>query len=287
MLNGANAAVAPDGTTTAEDYTFPATAAAESSGRYQSTAACGSISCAYTYYVKGHSGSGTLDLCSWGATASCTDCTYNPTTWTRCERVATISGSPGVFIGNSTANNGGTVRAANRVFVWGTQLEAGVAATSYVATAGTAVARTVERASFALTLPASATYSMMSTIVPPTAWRTAFQNRAAGTIQKDASNLYDAYITPALTVEDYIAGVAKTHTGPSTPNTPTRIGHKYDGTTLSACVGGSCTGTARAFTPIDGANVYYVGAYSGGTGYESNAWHGQICFSPLATGCLP
>jgi hypothetical protein len=80
-------------------------------------------------------------VCGWGSAFACAPCTFTTTAWTRCEVSGNLAGSPGVFVGNSTANNGGTSRAANRVLVWGAQAEVGFAASSYIVTTGAASAR--------------------------------------------------------------------------------------------------------------------------------------------------
>jgi len=148
-LNGADAAVAPDGTTTAEDYTFAATTTGQSSGRLGATVAAAGVFSG-SYYVKGVSGSGSIDVCVWGSVASCATCDYVSTSWTRCVVAGSPGGSASVFIGNSTANNGGIDRSSNRVYVWGAQFESGDYPSSYIPTTNATVVREQEDASFTL-----------------------------------------------------------------------------------------------------------------------------------------
>lgn len=146
-LNAANAAVAPDGTTTAEDYTFPATAAGQQSIRLGATipTVCNSVSCSHTIFVRGFSGVGTVDICSWDTgTPDCVGCAFTDTSWSRCSITVVNSGSVAVGVGNSTLWNGGAARASNRVFVWGAQSEVGTHPTSYIPTVSAAVTRNEE-----------------------------------------------------------------------------------------------------------------------------------------------
>lgn len=60
-LNAANGATAPDGTATAEQYTFAATTGAQASARAQVALTAAAYSC--TAFVQGQAGAGTTDAC--------------------------------------------------------------------------------------------------------------------------------------------------------------------------------------------------------------------------------
>ena len=152
VLNGADAALAPDGTLTAEDYTFDATAAPQASARALA------ILTATTYssqlWVRGQAGSGAIDLCLQTAaapTATCSSCSFVATAWTQCraETILSIAGGQ-IYLGNMTLLNGGTVRPVNRVYVWGLDAQIGKHETSYIPTAGAPVARSAEAVSITL-----------------------------------------------------------------------------------------------------------------------------------------
>jgi len=171
VLNGADAALAPDGTLTAEDYTFDATAATQASARAIGVLTAAAYSA--QVWIRGTSGSGAMDVCIQTAaapTATCSTCSFDSIAWTQCkiENVTSIAAGQ-LFIGNMTYLNGGTTRTSNRVYVWGADAEAGKYITSYIPTSGVATARSAETAKVNGSLFPSQ-YSKAATIVVP--WST-------------------------------------------------------------------------------------------------------------------
>ncbi len=146
----ANAAVAPDGTTTAERYQFTATTAVQRSIGFVSGGCPAAGAAVGTLYVKGVSGSGTMDICTSDLTTSCTACAFVSTSWTRCSDARTQSAPGYLVLGNASLYNGGVARSASDVYVWGAQCEAGAYATSYIPTVAAMVTRAAEAASFTL-----------------------------------------------------------------------------------------------------------------------------------------
>jgi len=167
VLNGADAAAAPDGTVTAEDYTFAATGATQASAR--SLAVLTAAAYSAQVWIRGVSGSGSMDLCiqtSGTPTATCSTCTFTSSSWTQCkvENATSVAGGQ-IYLGNMSYLNGGLTRASNRVYVWGLDAEAGSFASSYVPTAGATATRSADSA---LTGLASTTwgpdFSLASTV---------------------------------------------------------------------------------------------------------------------------
>lgn len=159
----ANAATAPDGTLTADRLQFPATTGAGESMIF-AAGACGTP-CAQTVYVRGVSGSGTLDLCA--AFSMCSPCSFVSTSWTRCTAIGTGGTA---FIGNGSRYNGAVARSANDVYLWGAQTETATYATSYIPTTSAAVARVVESAAFnGLSISSAAGLSWAASVQHPSA----------------------------------------------------------------------------------------------------------------------
>lgn len=147
-LNGADVALAPDNTLTAEDYTFAATGATQASARAIAVLTAAAYSA--QVWVRGVSGSGSMDLClQTGAapTATCSTCAFVAASWTQCkvENATAIAGGQ-IYLGNMSYLNGGTARASNRVYVWGVDAEAGAFASSYIPTAGATASRSADSA---------------------------------------------------------------------------------------------------------------------------------------------
>lgn len=145
----ADNATSPDGTATAERVDFAATAAGEESSLVQTGIGGAGFTGSTSLYIKGVSGSGTIDICTnTGAADTCTACAYVSATWTRCTQLAKVIGAAtDIAIGNLTRINGGTTRSANNVYIWGVQTEAGGLTTSYIATAGATASRATETSS--------------------------------------------------------------------------------------------------------------------------------------------
>ncbi len=136
----ANAAVAPDGTTTAERVQFPAVAAAAQVSLLDQTGLGGGQR-SLGLYLKGVSGSGVLHLMN-GAPYTCTLCTYNATSWTRCVH----ENSPGteVYFGLDPVDCGGGARAAQDVYAWQLDDQNGPSLTSPIATTSAAATRAAD-----------------------------------------------------------------------------------------------------------------------------------------------
>lgn len=132
----ADYAVAPDGTTTADRLQFPATTGSNYSQRFQVNG-CPATTQVLSMFIKGTSGSGTLDLYS---TDGCVQCSFNSSTWTRCSTTTSTGATP-AFGNVGAAACGAGSRSAADVLIWGFQCEAGGALSSYIATAGATVTR--------------------------------------------------------------------------------------------------------------------------------------------------
>ena len=157
----ADVGVAPDGTTTADLISFPATGAAEDSAIRQDTAAGGGIY-SPSVYVRSFDGGtrGTLDFATYnGGTWDCTTCAYDAgSVWSRC----TVNGATvnTYWLLGNAGFRCGVARPAQDVLVWGGDLEGPQAAGSFQAassyigpTTNSTVTRSAELLSFGTQIP--------------------------------------------------------------------------------------------------------------------------------------
>lgn len=157
----ANAAVAPDGTTTAEELILPAVAAGSNGSWIEQAVTMTAVAHGASLYVKGAAGTGTAYFFATpdDATYLTVACAWNSTTWTRCTGTGTATAATWYWKigsdGRAAAMSGGI--AAQTIYIWGGQVEAGAAASTYVPTAGTAVARSGERHAATLSIQVRAT----------------------------------------------------------------------------------------------------------------------------------
>lgn len=139
----ANTVVAPDGTMTADVYTF-ATSTSSYAYLSQSVAGTSQIPNTFSIYIKRPAGSGsrTLRLVVTDVTIS-TAFSSNLTvteSWQRFEFSRTSAATTGnVGIGLSTGSSGVSIAAGEVLHVWGAQLETGDIATAYIPTTTAAV----------------------------------------------------------------------------------------------------------------------------------------------------
>ena len=139
----ANSVMAPDGTMTADAYTF-ASSTSEFAYLAQSVAGTSQIPNAFSIYIKRPAGSGsrTLRLAVSDVTISTTLSSNFTVTesWQRFEFARTSASTTGnVGIGLMTGSTGVSIAAGEVLDVWGAQLETGDIATDYIPTTTAAV----------------------------------------------------------------------------------------------------------------------------------------------------
>lgn len=259
----ANQAIAPDGTLTADRIIVPVT----TGGQYsQVFGTCPNAASTASVFVKGVSGSGTFDIAAFeaGVGATCTACSYNPTTWTRCA----VTGSGGVdniIVGSNAVYGGNCLGAAADVYVWGGQCEAGEFASSYIATAGIAVTRAVDVANVAYSPASTLSGSIAGTFIPE--GQAASQETtvaAASTATYDRLLLYNTGVAKARLHSSAGPAAETAVTALPTLGAANRLSGFWVGADLSVTFLGS-TGTATGAVPGTHDRMS-IGQYNSGTG---------------------
>lgn len=282
--NATDAAVSPWGTTAAEDVTFGATVGAQDSYLWKTPTGCTAAACAESVYVKGYSGSGTMDICS--SNASCTSCAYVSTSWTRCVHLAALGTY--IIIGNSGVGNGGVARSSNRVYLVGAQAELGAFATSYIPTTSASAARGADVASVALANGLA--FGSFGATVNVLGFGT---TRPAATPWVASTDYWQPRITTAgaTSAYTYVSSTADTVSlGTTTAGTSTRVTQYRTSTpTLCGTVGGGAatcdgTGVGATITTSGGTGKVYLGTHSS-TGSELNGVVSRVCLDSSPTVC--
>ena len=269
----ANAATAPDGTATADRLDVIATTGTDFSSRAQ-VAGCPITAQGISVYVRGVSGSGTIDLCN---NSTCTSCAYVDTSWSRCVGTAAVVGLGQYALGNFTVATG-VSRPTQSVYVWGMDCEAGAYATSYIPTVAAAATRNAELPNFPALAGIYTAGSSALTFNPLGRNTNVLLATAAGdglliytNISVDRNRVFDG-INEVSNVYVMAAGVS------------TRLASSWTGATLTAINTTAGTSTAGAFDGnIGTATSLYVGHNAG-----SNVAFGlisQVCVDPDPSRC--
>jgi hypothetical protein len=175
----ANAGTAPDGTLAAERVEIPSTAPGGAFSRVGQSANLTAASYTFSVWIRGRSGSGSTYLTAFiaatGLNPATTLINYT-TTWQRFSLTFTATAvSWHMMIGTDAVNaaTGHTDRGAVDIEVWGAQVESGIFASSYIATAGTTATRVAESARFAMPASLSGSNWAVGLTVEPRLWTSA------------------------------------------------------------------------------------------------------------------
>lgn len=276
----ANTTVAPDGTTTAETLALNVLAGANQYNvADQGVTVVNTSTYAVSVYELQITAPGTAYLIPQAGNVPFT----TSASWTRVSGAHAASGtsfSTEIGFDNRAAvgntGNGSTFSLA----LWGTQLELGAFATSYIPTVGTTVTRAAEQDDVgAITLGTSVSLTATVTLEGlPSATATALS-------PSDGVNAWVLAVDSTGHAKCTYAGNSDTSTATVTVGTAAKIACTYDGATVKACVGGACHGTAAVFTPATAFTHLYLGW--NGTSAWLNGWMSSACAAKTATGCAP
>lgn len=279
----ADAATAPDATATAERVQFAACPTAATTSEVSQAGSAGVNST--TVYLKGNGGSGSLSLCLYNTGAACAVCTFNPTTWTRCERPANGSGSTLAMgcINNTAVYPGSSNTGAADVFVWGVQMETGTYATSYIPTVGAAATRAADAATLPVVInTATSGISYAATgIVPGPNYFLEYIGDANNrpTVALSSSTLGQCqYISTG-------GNSTVTTTVPSAFGVPTRVACSWTSAPLTSIFAGGNTNTSATATSAFTTSSIFVGGSAFFGSVRADGVVKQVCLDPSPTRC--
>ena len=284
-------AVAPDGTTTAERVQIQCDGGVNS---YLKQTGFGSASRSASIYAKGNGDGGTIHILQIsGGSPTCTACTYNGDTWTRCSKSnqATSTGF-GVGVANSVGGGCTAMTDPVDVLLWGAMLEAHPNVHSYVPTTSGTATQTVEYASFQglslgltgelgsfscsansiysgwlNTSSVTHTYCALSTAAP--AWSYLIQQISGSVVDR-------LYMNGVTTVSGAYSPTARR------PNAKSAYWNTKDSVYLwnKFLTSGSTTGIPTSPVTVE------IGNFNGGTANPADAVISRMCVDPDPDRCL-
>lgn len=285
----ANAAVAPDGTNTAERVQLAACGGSARSFVYNTCALLdggSSITRSVSCFVKGRLDGGTTEML-WGGGPGgwfVGPCTYNTSTWTRCRMGgANPLGASLVAFGNFLDYPGSTFD--QDIYVWGCQCEDGNLVSPYIPTASGATGkRGGEQVTASVTMGAAV--SLAATAVSP---RSFSDDVRAVSVATSASNETTLGILGAKEICDFnISGAHTSLIGRDSfvdPAPESATACTYGASSSRACTGTACIPTSGALSLATGAATIYIGGWQDGG--AANGTVKSVCFDSTATGCQP
>jgi hypothetical protein len=284
----ANAAVAPDGTTTAERVQLPSVSSGWSLIQQTGLGAAGTYS--EFVYAKGNGQSGSF-IINLG-NASCLTCNYTNGVWAQCKQEGRVLAAAVPFsIGQDVSDCGGGPYGSQDFFLWGAQMELGTFASSYIATTSASVTRAAEVADVAISLPTLTALSVADTLILPSTSGNPMLTGALG----DGTLGGAAGSTNYFTSQDSAGSALAVTNGAGLPTSYTfgsdatgTASHRYavfhTGALLNGCVDGVCgAGSAGAFSNPTFTR-FRVGAYSSTTQFVNGVTK-QVCVDPNPSRC--
>jgi hypothetical protein len=271
-------AIGPNNTYNAERFQFAATSGASSSYVYSDAVSCTGNTAA-SFWIKGTSGSGTLDYCTYPSGVFNCDAVSYTTEWRRIVKISTAAAAPGyVVIGNASNLNGNVSRSANDVLITQAQCELGAFATSYMPTTNAPATRLAEATYLVVSISSDVSGSMAATYVSNlgSAENAIVSLSASGGSYR---RLLDNVAGVGLRLYAPTSSVTATTAGTGTH----RVSAFWEGSGSSATVIGGSTATGSINSGPNQAEVE-LGSYSHGAN-PINGVVKLVCIDPSPSRC--
>jgi len=268
-----NYALAPDGSKTAERYVWGANQYVIQSNNTTGFTTTRSV------FLKGTSGSGSINIGVGGAVGQCKACPFTSTAWSRCEyTIAVGTVQANFFVGPEPTTGCGAVGdASGDVLVWGLQLEVNSVATSYIPTTTAQATRGADLASISFT-PSPVTTGSMSTnvVLGPLNVNAGYFSAEASTTLKQSLIWFSGF-------KGYVGG-SNTASATLVTTGAKRVVLYWDGSQSVVGVDGVFGTPGAAGTPAATDNLK-LGNYSGGAGQVQPGRYSSFCYDTNPARC--
>ena len=283
----ANAALSPKNTMTADRIQVGATTSGQYGYIWQGPFT--NETRVVSLFVRGVSGSGSLNVISGPGPNVCIVCNYVPESYTRCNVTSVVNGGSYFFIGNDSfsvpcgTNNKGAVDA----YIWGAQHEVGNSVTSYIPTGAVAASRSAEGASSSVALPNGA--GCLAATLETTA--VTLSNGRLVSAWLDANNRFESYIdVTSPTVFISVGGVSESSftTAATMPGGPFRvIATRVPSSSRSVQLVGTSPTTAVSALGVFAPTTLYFGRFGSSLANQPSGILTRIQVDPDPSRCRP
>lgn len=282
---------APNGTTTADLVSFPATTTLTNAGVYQGPAIGGPASAGVFMMGSAATPTGTLDISiNNGVSNYCSSCLFVSNSWTWCKVENVPINATYVSVGNISANCGVAARPAQQVILWRPSVETGATATLPLKTLDAPVIRGPDGALIgAITIaPDTKNLTVSGVYVTPNPLSTSGDDHSDDGTQQTPTP-WQLYFGANSREDGHLKNSGElicawrhgdreslTSVAPLTAGAANAISCGYAGDVLSNCLNGTCRTAVRAYAKPTGSATIRIGRWFDQFGFASNLPNGLI-----------